>query len=614
MKIRRKNPEGGVALLFSILALMLLTAIGATLILMATTETSVNSNYRQEQTAYFGSKAGIEEARARMMATDPSTINVTGNANLPLFDPTLVGAPTTSNYMIYYIVNNGSTANSVQPWNATNAYADDDLCHEGYTGLGLTVVAPEVRCTATNLSATTYANYTSTLPFAGTSAALPYKWVRISPKLNASVSYLQGTGSSASTATYNVNPNSTVLVNIYSAGVAVPTSISINSATLICWDGQEEVPLTKFSNLGSPPVTISKCSDMTSSAGPFAGAPMTNVYLVTALGVSSSNPNAARKMVQAEVALSPAPPFKYGLFGTSPACPAITFTGNNPSTNSYTTANGGTYATTQSSTGGDIGTNGGVNIGNGNIGGIIGVIQPAPAGSGACPTPLVEGPNGTTASGSTPSCPSGNSEQCFIPAPYVFPTPPVPNPLPPNSTYNPPSCGNGHGHTGNCMVPGTYGNITVNGTLNIAPGTYNINSLAMQGNGAINVIPAGAVTLNIAGCATAACSSLVPSSLLANPLSIAGNGITDDTIPNDFIINYAGTGTISIAGNGNVTAQLDAPNAPVTQTGNGNWYGSMVGSTMSIGGNAFFHYDRNAALSPNNNGYYTMVSYREVPY
>jgi hypothetical protein len=164
------------------------------------------------------------------------------------------------------------------------------------------------------------------------------------------------------------------------------------------------------------------------------------------------------------------------------------------------------------------------------------------------------------------------------------------------------------------MVPGTYGNITVNGTLNIAPGTYNINSLAMQGNGAINVIPAGAVTLNIAGCATAACSSLVPSSLLANPLSIAGNGITDDTIPNDFIINYAGTGTISIAGNGNVTAQLDAPNAPVTQTGNGNWYGSMVGSTMSIGGNAFFHYDRNAALSPNNNGYYTMVSYREVPY
>jgi len=163
------------------------------------------------------------------------------------------------------------------------------------------------------------------------------------------------------------------------------------------------------------------------------------------------------------------------------------------------------------------------------------------------------------------------------------------------------------------MVPGTYGNITVNGTLYIAPGTYNINQLSMQGNGAIIVSPAGAVTFNIAGCANATCSTY-----LASPLSIAGNGITQyntpNPIPNDFIINYAGTGTISIAGNGNVYAQLDAPNAPITQTGNGAWYGSMVGSTATIGGNAFFHYDRNAALSPSNNGFYTMVSYREVPY
>ena len=117
------------------------------------------------------------------------------------------------------------------------------------------------------------------------------------------------------------------------------------------------------------------------------------------------------------------------------------------------------------------------------------------------------------------------------------------------------------------------------------------------------------MTFNISGCSNATCSTL-----LASPLSIAGNGITDDTIPNDFVINYAGTGTISIAGNGNVTAQLDAPNAPITQMGNGAWYGSIVASTMVIGGNAFFHYDTNAALSPASNGYFTMISYREVPY
>jgi hypothetical protein len=152
------------------------------------------------------------------------------------------------------------------------------------------------------------------------------------------------------------------------------------------------------------------------------------------------------------------------------------------------------------------------------------------------------------------------------------------------------------------MAPGTYGNLTVNGTLNLTPGVYNINSLSMQGNGQIVVSPAGAVTLNVAGTGQ------------ATPLAIAGNGITDDTIPNDFTINYAGTGNISIAGNGNVTAILNAPNAIISQQGNGNWYGSIRGSKITVGGNAFFHFDRNAALAPNNNGYFQMISFREVPY
>ena len=101
---------------------------------------------------------------------------------------------------------------------------------------------------------------------------------------------------------------------------------------------------------------------------------------------------------------------------------------------------------------------------------------------------------------------------------------------------------------------------------------------------------------------------------MTTAVAIAGNGVTDDTIPNDFVINYGGTDTISIAGNGNVTAILNAPLAPIAQKGNGNWYGSIVGGQMTIGGNAFFHFDRNAALAPQNNGYYTMISSREVPY
>lgn len=86
----------------------------------------------------------------------------------------------------------------------------------------------------------------------------------------------------------------------------------------------------------------------------------------------------------------------------------------------------------------------------------------------------------------------------------------------------------------------------------------------MTGNAGITVSPAGAVTLNVAGTGQ------------SSPIAIAGNGIIDDNTANDFTINYAGTGGISVAGNGNVTAILNAPNAAITQQGNGNWFGSIV--------------------------------------
>ena len=562
----RKNGERGVALFLSVFALLLLTGIAAALLFTANTETSINSNYRNEQVAYFAAKAGVEEARSRAMTADPNSISA--------FMPT--AAPTTGNQSVLYIVNPTS---GTQPWVSTDAYADDELCHDGYTGLGYTgspalaVMAPDIRC-VDSLSghailpagSTWYKSFNSAIPFAGTSEALTYEWARIAPKLNDSLTYLQGTGSTATTANYLVHPVSAV----------APV---VTADNLICWDGQEELPLTAGK---------ANCNQMLNASN----APMTFVYLATSMGVAS---NGARKMVQSEIALQPTAPFPYGLYATSTACPAISFTGNNPSTNSYSTANGGTYTTTQSSSGGDIGSNGGVAVGNGNIGGTIGVMAPGVN----CATPVTVGSQGTMLG--TTACPTGNALQCYMPQPYTFPTPPAPSPLPPNTSYSPPSCGHGHA-SGNCMTAGTYGNINVNGTLYLAPGVYNINSLSMQGNGAIIASPPGAITLNIAGIGQ------------SNPLSIAGNGITDDTIPNDFTINYAGTGSISVTGNGDVTAILNAPLATLTQSGNGNWYGSMVMATASLGGNAFFHYDTNASLAPNNNGYYTMISYRLVPY
>lgn len=559
MRKPNKASQRGVALFLSVFALLLLTGIAAALLMMSVTETSVNSNYRAEQVAYFGAKAGIEEARSRSMSSDPNTIS----AFLATSAPSLI------NNGVLYIVNSNLAA---QPWSSTNAYADDELCHDGYTGLGYTgspglaVTAPDIRCLDSSGDAVLppgsgwYKSSNSSLPFAGTSEALPFAWTRVAPKLNGSVTYLSGTGSTATTETYSVN-------STYSA------------QDPICWDGEEEVPLAAGKT---------NCNQMLSASN----APMTFVYLVTSLGVGS---NGARKMVQSEIALQPTAPFPYGLYATSTACPAITFTGTNPSTDSYTTAGNQTYSSSHTSTGGDIGSNGGVSIGNGNIGGTVGVMAPGVT----CATPVTEGPGGKM--DGTMACPSGDATACYMTQPYTFPAPPTPSPAPPNTSYTPPTCGKSKS-SGQCITPGTYGNINVTGTLYLAPGVYNINSLSMTGNATIIVSPPGAITLNIAGTGQ------------SNPLAIAGNGITDDTNPNDCVINYGGTGTVSIAGNGDVTAILNAPLATLTQQGNGNWYGSMVASQVTIGGNAFFHYDQASSLAPNNNGYYTMISYRLVPY
>lgn len=596
MKNQTRNRERGVALFFSIFALLLLTAIGAALIFMAGTETSVNSNYRQEQMAYFAAKAGLEEARARMMPSDPNSMYLSpGNATHPLFDPSLVAAPTTGNSMIYYVTNPGSGA-AIQPWLSSDKYYDDELCHEGYTAFSGTT-PPEERCPAPP-SGAWHQSYASALPFSGTANALPYKWARIGPKLNGSANYLTGTGATPTTATYNVNPNGTATVG----GVTA----AIGSSTLICWDGSEEVPLT----ISAAPA-INNCSQMTiSSLNSLNGAKMTQVYVVTALGVTTTG---ARKMVQADVALQPTTPFPYGLYATSNSCTAINFNGQNPSTNSYTTVAG---VKVSSPTGGDIGSNGGVAIGNGNVGGIVGVLQPPP-GNGNCANPVqINSPGGQMLG--TTACPTGDNSNpptsCYIQSPYVFPTPPAPNPLTANVGYSIPACppvGKGKKSSGDCMSPGTYGNVSETGTLTLVPGVYNMNQLQLTGNGQIIVSPPGAVTINIGGCGDATCSS---ANAIGNPLTIAGNGITDDTYSNDFIVNYSGSGTVKIAGNGDVTAILNSPNAAIVQQGNGNWYGAILGNTVSIGGNAFFHYDRQAALAPANNGYYTMIGYHEIPY
>lgn len=537
MKRSTQKREAGIALLSTLLALMVLSAMGAALVFMTNTETQVNFNYRSEQVSYFAAKAGMEEARGRMMATDPNTIN----ALLPTTVPADSGG-------VLYVLNEGSAPGTVQPWATGNAYMDDELCHDGYALTGLeTGTTSDVRCTTVPSSTTWYQTTTSQLPWSGTAAALPYKWVRVALKLNGSIQ------------NFSVN-----------AGAAANQPV--------CWNGVNEVILTAANCAAMNPVT-------------------TPVYLLTAMAVSSTG---ARKMVQADVAMTPTQPSGgFGLFATGNGCPTISLSGGaSPSgiiIDAWSSANGGTYAGTKSNSGGNVGSNGTVQMSGGvHVGGNVGADN---TNQGVCP-------DGINLSGGAGLVAGQNPPNAFVTVspPITIPSPPAPSPAPPTTVMTiTPTVGSKN------LVPGTYGNISISGgaTVTIAPGVYNINSLSLSGGSTLKVTPNGQVTLNVAGAGG------------VNPLNFSGGTLANQTgVPNDFQVNYGGTtGAITISGGSSSYLVVDAPNVPVTFSGGSDIFGVVVGSKITDTGGTNFHVDTSArvgAAPPSSN--FNLISFRHVAY
>jgi hypothetical protein len=166
--VHRKKTGGterGVALVIALLVLLLITAVGMGMILMSNTETNVSANFRDEQTAYFAAKAGIEEVRDRLRAgaADSLLLPTTLGSTLP-------GAPSG----ILYVINplGGET---VAPWLlAGSNYPDNQI-------------AKELNCPSTP---PTGAWWVPIIPTASTSyqasPILQWKWVRVMEKINKS--------------------------------------------------------------------------------------------------------------------------------------------------------------------------------------------------------------------------------------------------------------------------------------------------------------------------------------------------------------------------------------------------------------------------------------------
>lgn len=179
-----RKPERGMALVLSLLALLLISAVGLGLIYMSNTETSINSNYRDTQTAFFAMRAGLEEGRDRLRS----------NATYPLTLPTAF--PPAANSIVY--ITNPAAGETVTPqtYGSSSPYFDDEFCHEYFSGIAGSGVAHSTPCVAANaVPAGSYSFTASQSPNTGTAAALKYKWVRVTLKQNATTGII-GTASS----------------------------------------------------------------------------------------------------------------------------------------------------------------------------------------------------------------------------------------------------------------------------------------------------------------------------------------------------------------------------------------------------------------------------------
>lgn len=213
---RANKKERGIALLTAIMALLLLSAVAASMLYSSGLELGIAGNYRDKQVATYAAISALQEAKDRIQParddSDPDKI----------FLPD--GLPSLAHPWIIYVVN-PKPDETVAPWNPNNTFADTDLCHGAYSKnvLGLTGTEgvpcsgsgslPPSGCTpgTTGCWYSVYNNASSSYTGVFKQAMpLNYKWMRIMLKAD------------------NMTP--------------VPVGTS-PSGTQVCWDGHNQMPL-----------------------------------------------------------------------------------------------------------------------------------------------------------------------------------------------------------------------------------------------------------------------------------------------------------------------------------------------------------------------------------
>ncbi len=161
---RKCRREAGVALLISIFILLIISGIALGMIMSTGTESALAGNYRSSTSAYYAGYAGLEEARGRLVPTNPNYFDTTVANFIPTTGPLALN-------QVRYILN-PLPGETVSPTSPGTTYADTEYGTE----FGIPVTATTVQTI----------NSVWQGGIAGLQGPL-YKWVRINAATEASL-------------------------------------------------------------------------------------------------------------------------------------------------------------------------------------------------------------------------------------------------------------------------------------------------------------------------------------------------------------------------------------------------------------------------------------------
>ena len=288
-------------------------------------------------------------------------------------------------------------------------------------------------------------------------------------------------------------------------------------------------------------------------------------WQITSVGKISGVRNGQVQVVTTyEQSTTSTPLVQYGLFATGTGCPALTISAG-VTTDSYNSSSGPYSSSKNTTSGGDVGSNGGwLSSGSSAIKGNLWLQHPS---VGSCPSADIQYSGSLTYNAAD-----------TLTTPY--------NPASPPSVSTPETTTVLSGGTTTLSTGTLYGNFVTSGSNILSfpsAGTYNINSITASGSLTFQMPASGGqVILNFGGNGSGA-------------LTLSGVTLTNgnaNQVADDFIIYYAGTSGFTASGfTTGGGAVLYAPNAPVTLSGTSAWYGAIVASTLTDSGGAAIHFD-----------------------